>query len=613
MGDVGTHHTIYSYVRSVLKNVRPDEDYAYVHLGNYLTDLSQVRDTLAYAMGKLKIWHQLRVGDPDDKEPGHWAWTLGQVDVPTYLDELLGAPADIESSAALARYLEHLVRLAASLQFTHEPDKDGEVIPEREMRRIFERNFTRYYPHEHLDFPPWPWADVSPEREADPGSHLLTTLVEQFVYVIESLADVQRNWTLSLADEKDTNFRHNVLADLGHTIHAIEDFFFHTDVLELEQLWRSFRTFQGDLEKPQPFWGDKQKTMDFWKSWFVSHALDEVSAEIPAELLVRASRKYYRRIQDPEKEKSGLSTTGSTEAYTHVSTGGFGERDIFHTIYGALLALGENEKLQKALTNPKMPIVLLRDLLVETERQKLIDPTYRDGEYQKHKAQLADPKTDAEIAKWQLAAGLRDSEVADFKAALEIDRALTKKYPRAKGIGGFLLGMAAKVQREHEASEAVSAQLDSSGAVIHGGTFNGASAETIGTHSLLSKDTPHSLPFRARAVSFASFVSAYVAQTMAVRIGREPGPLDWKPVVVHFLRFPAAAATAWETQVRLATAAGGRLAYEELVDKPIVKMLPLPDKAAPRTPLRPRAQRVLEKKYDDEAMNAWDVWRTQRE
>lgn len=614
MGDVGTHHTIYSYVRATMKQVRPDEDYAYIHLGNYLTDLSQVRDTLAYAMGKLKIWHVLRTGDPDDDEGGHWAWSLGQVDVPQYLDELFGEPAKIESSSALAQYLEHLVRLSTSLQFTHKADKDGDLIPEPEMRRIFERNFTRYYPHEHLDFPPWPWADPSPERQADPGSHLLTTLVEQFVYVIESLADVQRDWIDSLRDENDTHYRHNVLADLGHTIHAIEDFFFHTDVLELEHLWRSFRTFTATSNKPQQFWGDKQKTMDFWKTWFVQHALDEVAGEIPAEFAIRARRKYYRRVQDPAKDEKGqLSTTGSTEAYSHVSTGGFGERDIFHTIYGALLALSENAVLQAALQSPRMPIVLLRDLLIENERKKLMDKTYREAEYIKHKAQLDDPKIDQKITEWQLLYGLRDTEVADLKAALEIDRKLTKKYPKAKGIGGFLLGMAAKVQREHEASDNASATLDSSGSVIDGRTLNGASAETIGTHSLLSKDTPKSHPFRGRAVSFASFVSSYVAQTMAVRIGREPGPVDWKPVIVHFLRFPAAAPTAWETQLRLATAtADDRLAYDALVDKPEVKMAPLPDPTM-RKPLRPRARMILEKKYDDEAMNAWEIWRTQRE
>ena len=84
-------------------------------------------------------------------------------------------------------------------------------------------------------------------------------------------------------------------------------------------------------------------------------------------------------------------------------------------------------------------------------------------------------------------------------------------------------------------------------------TNNDASAENIGTHSLMSKDSDSKKPFRGDAVVLAKRASASVATVLAARIKDRRRPLDqgidWLVVLPFFLRFPKAGSLRWKEEL----------------------------------------------------------------
>jgi hypothetical protein len=44
MGNLSLHSEVYKYVINQLSKIRPKEEYVYIALGNFLTDLDQFRD-----------------------------------------------------------------------------------------------------------------------------------------------------------------------------------------------------------------------------------------------------------------------------------------------------------------------------------------------------------------------------------------------------------------------------------------------------------------------------------------------------------------------------------------------------------------------------------------
>ena len=58
MGELRRHAEINSHVQAALRQIRPDEDYTCLELGNYFTDVSQFRDPFAQMFGKKEVWAQ---------------------------------------------------------------------------------------------------------------------------------------------------------------------------------------------------------------------------------------------------------------------------------------------------------------------------------------------------------------------------------------------------------------------------------------------------------------------------------------------------------------------------------------------------------------------------
>jgi hypothetical protein len=84
---------------------------------------------------------------------------------------------------------------------------------------------------------------------------------------------------------------------------------------------------------------------------------------------------------------------------------------------------------------------------------------------------------------------------------------------------------------------------DAAFARIRDASDNGASAEAVGSHSLMAKDSPAKEPLRPEAVRVATRAAVYVGQKMGERVGAPSSDagsaaLDWLQLLQHFVAHP---------------------------------------------------------------------------
>jgi hypothetical protein len=95
------------------------------------------------------------------------------------------------------------------------------------------------------------------------------------------------------------------------------------------------------------------------------------------------------------------------------------------------------------------------------------------------------------------------------------------------------------------------ASLDGFTAPPTDATYDGASAETIGTHSLMSKDSTRKFPFRDETFAVASEASRQIAHRLLGRlgVGDDRGRrIDWMRTLHEYLRFPDRRPEGWESR-----------------------------------------------------------------
>jgi hypothetical protein len=90
----------------------------------------------------------------------------------------------------------------------------------------------------------------------------------------------------------------------------------------------------------------------------------------------------------------------------------------------------------------------------------------------------------------------------------------------ARGPINFLFEMLCRADVAHDASEKQSQKLDEAGIVKYSATYNGASAENIGSHSLIAKDSKNKRPLYPQALNLAKRVATYVAEVMIRQVNR---------------------------------------------------------------------------------------------
>lgn len=177
------------------------------------------------------------------------------------MQQLLMSLAELGASG-LDELVTAGVKFIAYAKFAH-PDPKAQLpgLDFRLFLKLFDRNFTQYWPHEHVDRPhcgfgldPDCCEDWGEYRKTDPERLYALALADKqgaigsdassiYAYLDEdrrvasaALAVIDRDWasryfTASVDYDTDLQFQQG-LADFGHALHAIEDFFAHSNFIE---------------------------------------------------------------------------------------------------------------------------------------------------------------------------------------------------------------------------------------------------------------------------------------------------------------------------------------------------------------------------------------------
>jgi len=551
VGDLNTHADVAHHVMPIVKEGIPKDaagaprvNVWLFELGNFLTDLSQLRDPPAHHSGKLKVWQEAR--------QDHWKSTLENIaDLHLYLDELFGKN---NQHGALAEFLMHFARYWGCERFRQvnppvKPDDFDFVFRGFTGERNY-KGFTQYWPHEHLDFPPWPYGNVigyrsQSKRErhyCDPAQSVGAAkrkvkayLDDEIEFCAELLTIVEQEWRrLNNAPDTQANRKElmKILALYGHVSHVVEDFFYHSNFIDLA--W-------AKTGKPLPA-GDND---------------------------VRWRRKWERRKRGPKgADKTNQAYSGtSSDACEHVYTGFFGAQDIFFTIRDALKTMKEKQKAKDndwfaRLPGPAQTVFL--PFFDEDARKKLCtdeDERQKWLEDMRKFVNNADANIDSAVTLGKATKPDKvphDYSVKALKEMCAIDRRLYKKYAGTFGVPdricgpfAFLLELLCQADAAVRAAKergkfldetdrkAAAGELDAPDANLKITTWptdNGAGNEVIGSHSLMNKDNARKKPLYPQAHNCAIRVSTYIAQTMVDQVSmstvdaaRLPGDADGEP------------------------------------------------------------------------------------
>ncbi len=599
MGHIKTHAEISVHVTRQLEAILPGINLVYIELGNFITDIAQFRDPYAYIRAKGRIWNTALA----DGGLRALAVQLGLGSVRPWLDDLMGRAEKGRRHGALADFFEQI-----ALFFTHQffandspialkllvdetltTHSSFKPLPPFEVDRVFKWAFTQYYPHEHVDFPP---EGEGPNHRSHvlfqtASRKLLRYLEEQLQFISEELSKIEHQWVLNRTLPATDPVRCDLLVRLGHILHAVEDFYFHSNTVEVKQWHRLLKLYP----QRQPY----QKDADY--QFLVSNILQGTRHQsYQAEVKTRLARRLGRRLRYPIFVRDTEGDQGASEDATNlIYTGGFGQTDMFHTMHGAL------EAIEEVLERPhphgddtgqrirQSDLVLIKTLFNEQERRDMVeDEQYKNFKVQEHQHQLISQQYRQWIEQMRVQGKITARGESALFSAFQEDRILEDRYPgiagtNIPGVGGFLINFLALLQAEVDRSSQKAKELDAKPeSVFDWATTNGASEEMIGTHSLMAKDSDKKEPLREEAMALAKFASAAIAIILVRRIQNDSDPdhgLDWDTIVRHFVRFPPDRADSWEEEVLAALSGGGNLpTLDTIQDKPNYRMLTVSDK-----------------------------------
>lgn len=489
-----------------------------------------------------------------------------------------------------------------------------EPIPAARVSEVFEEFFTQYYPHEHTDQPPYVWdASKRPSRPAMYGpSRRQRTLADGDVgvmnavdvhyvgYLAEGLSAVEQEWRALNRD--DTVGRQRLLVRVGKLLHGVEDWFFHSNVVELIEL-RSFRPEQVEGQSDEAF-------LKLFVEDVATRRPEYVAADATERR--RMKRRLYRRLRYPAYETGTkaqsagrLSTSrDSTPSLRHAYPAFPSSQDTAHTLLHALenlehKAAGSPDELpgwatsvldRRGFTLPpaiatlarpavmaavdrelREWIPLVHTLLSESERQRLVanvapeqwplapgaapprrttKKTEIELQLARHVAALKPRETEPgrtennyeQFARYLVERDhLNERGRAAMVAAFDIDRQAEALPTKAPGCGGFLMEFALEQQAQLDAGDAATQALNRTEDSVFGrASDNTAFNEIVGSHSLMSKDTLTSVPFFDDARVLASVASSSVFTILLRQIATPHADrrLAWEEVLHHVIRFP---------------------------------------------------------------------------
>lgn len=650
MGDLHRHAEIFRHVHRTLAPLRPDEDYICLEFGNYLTDISQFRDPFANMLAKRTVWGQGLgkfglfalvpvVGLVVSEAILNWA-----IDLDEWIDRMFGVhePAD-KRHGKLAEYFESVFEGVTHLVFADDVQEtavwhpvfapalaDLKRLPAAEVTRVFRAFFTQYYPHEHTDFPPYVLYGESRvnHRLYRKGPRGLSAYLEAYTDCLaESLSKLEVEWKDVSRAAKDDPRRHDVLVRLGKILHGVEDYYFHSNHLELH-LW-------NELRAGRP----KGETEEQYRHWFAANiaahwlppegGADSAGGRDWQPSRQHQVRAHLRRLRYPlYRPVNTLDPEKSDPALDILFTAGFDKKDLFHTLSMALESMESSlkrmenlfvrlpEGLRTHLTsnNPTRlrdtELVLIRVLLNKEERARMgRDEDYLKQQLELHVKQLGDGMYEKGINHLRSGGYLNDQARDAWLRAIKVDREMEDFGDWTPGVSGFLIQLLAQGQHELERSRTLSRRFDGArdfgdGNALDTRSDNGASGEHVGTHTLMSKDTSLSLPVHEETRRVARFASMAVARHLVTEVNAgtsTAGGLDWDRILRHYLRFPFARTSMWESQVLAhVRRTGADPAYDDIPDRVVQPQAQGPDAAARLAARRKGTLRSeLEKRYAD--------------
>jgi hypothetical protein len=614
MGDIGTHAQITAYVVKQLQaadpKAIPEADYTYVELGNFLTDVSQFRDPPAFHGVREAARQEARLQAGAVSGPvGVDAWADGMFGVATkgakhgWLPEFLSLLAhglthqvfDEDGASLLAKGAQAVGKKVSSVVPKH-------PLSAAEVARVLAERFSQYYPHEHVDFPPMRDNEKQHHRDQPmfrrDKSGLITYLEGDLLALSEELSQLEEAWVKGKAVGLNDTQRRDFLLRLGHCLHAVEDFYFHSNFAELRQLQFVRRKLRRvDLTTPAG------------KAFLVENLLAGTRLDATS---LHLRRLMFRRLRYPVFNGKELSLESSEDGTDILFTGGFGKTDVWHTLGGALEAIEEStDRYASALgeLDPRLShLVLIRLLFSETARRELVHggDTARAELRDQHAKQVVSDEYPKAIKRLGDAKLLSTQAAARLEEAFKLDRSREEEFKFLPGPGGVFISMLALMQIERDESARQSRNFDgNSQATTIERSANDSSQENVGTHSLLSKDSSDKEPFRLDAVAFASHASAGVATALARRLGSAvpvTQGVDWDSVLHFYLRFPSHPSAHWEEELVAMLRRDGdsfeQPAVGQIKDRPTFPLLG-PDKGAEKLAKRRTGttQRDLEAFY----------------
>lgn len=245
-------------------------------------------------------------------------------------------------------FIEGITHLIFAADFTHKVKGEwGRIdrISATRVTEVFSEFFTQYYPHEHTDQPPYIWdASQRPNNKMyqpssrqrslkDPDIGVMNAVDDHYVqYLSEGLADLEQDWKrLKPADEGG---RQRMLVRMGKLLHGIEDWYFHSNVVELYRM-RIHTPGRLESESTEEFLTRFVKETASKDGEFLTAQPDE---------RLRLQRRLYRRLRYPVYERGNAIQSGgilsktkpSISALNHAYPAFPSQQDTAHTLMHAL-------------------------------------------------------------------------------------------------------------------------------------------------------------------------------------------------------------------------------------------------------------------------------------
>lgn len=311
------------------------------YLGNWITDVSQAvdpvaYDRLAYDVPDLIVAIAAKLNNLELLSFKFFDIDLNKLRIRAEATlAVFKGGRDAKAGKAIKRGFKWI----AYHKFVHADARGGGRMDFAAFERVFDEQYTQYYPHEHLDR--WP---ANPSAPGDDITQVYPYLADDIKIVAGLIAQIDLEWASkafireakNVPWKDDTDPAWNLwVAKLGHALHAVEDFFSHSN--------------------------------------FIEHAIEALAPDDPRRDLKPADKFTLIGPSAAEifkRRQTRYSEPQSDSVETHIVTGYF---DLADTLFSFEHVVDElfpgRDKTPKVTTNGTRAGRILRDVLEEVQRR----------------------------------------------------------------------------------------------------------------------------------------------------------------------------------------------------------------------------------------------------